>query len=203
MVSCGVPAAVADWTRILVYVGVVLGLASIFLSTTAGNGFRLTDETKSRVAITPATTVSKFHRHLVAGLFHDNVAHIGFNLAIFTVGYWLATQRAGPFLTVGTSYGLGILTVFLTHLFIVLPLARIAMPYAESALDLPLVGFSVIAYATLGAGIHVFPAMGQLIVVAVVVLFEIGAGILVTGPFISVYHVAGLGLGYYVRSIAG
>ncbi len=192
----------ADWARILVYVGVVLGLASIFLSTTAGNGFRLTDDTKNRVAITPATTVSKFHRHLIAGLFHDNLAHIGFNLAIFTAGYWFATQRAAPFVTVGPSYGIGILVVFLTHLVIVLPLAKMGLPYAERALDYPLVGFSVIAYATLGAGVHLFPTFTQLIVFGVVLAFEVGAGIFVTGPFISVYHVTGFLMGFYIRSLA-
>lgn len=192
----------ADSTRILVYAAVVVGLAGLFLLTAAQNGFRLPEDVKGRVAATPATTVSKFHRHLVAGLFHDNLAHIGFNLVVFSVGYWLATQRATPFLVVGTAYGLGILTVFLTHLFLVLPLARLGVPYAEEALHLPLVGFSVIAYATLGAGLHVFPPPMQLMAVAGIVLFEVAAAIFVTGPFISVYHVAGLGFGFYVRSLS-
>ncbi|HEX9816540.1 MAG TPA: hypothetical protein VGB18_06130 [Candidatus Thermoplasmatota archaeon] len=192
----------ADWVRILVFGGVVLVLVALFFVTTAGNGFRLAEETKNRVSITPATTVSKFHRHFVAGLFHDNLVHIGFNLAIFTAGYWLATQRASSFTTVGASYGLGILVVFLLHLVLVLPLARLGIPYAERALDFPLVGFSVIAYACLGAGVDLFPALTQLIVFGVVILFEVGAGVFVTGPFISVYHVTGFALGFYVRSLA-
>lgn len=193
---------VADWIRILVFVGVVLGLVTIFCVTAAGNGFRLSEDIKNRVSITPATTVSKFHRHFVAGLFHDNLAHIGFNLAVFATGYWFATQRASPWTTVGASYGIGIVVVFLTHLFVVLPLAKLGLPYARGALDYPLVGFSVIAYACLGAGVHLFPTLTQLTVFGAVLLFEVGAGLLVTGPFISVYHVTGFVFGFYVRSLA-
>lgn len=192
---------VADLVRIGVYAAFVLALSTIFLVTSASNGFRLSEETKSRVALTPATTVSQFQRHFIGGLFHDNVVHIGFNLTVFTIGYVLATQRAAPVLTAATSYSIGILAVFLTHIFIVIPLARMGLAYAQNALDHPLVGFSVIAYATLGAGLHVLPKAAQWWVAGGIIVFEAGAALFVTAPFVSVYHLTGFGLGFYIRSL--
>jgi hypothetical protein len=190
-----------DVARIGAYAGVVVLLITVFFITTGSTGFRLSDETRSRFSVTPATTVSKFYRHFVAGLLHENLLHIGFNLLVFTTGFWLASQRMNPFATVTLAYATGILAVFLSHLLVVIPLAKLGVPYATQSMDRELVGFSVIAYATLGAGLHVLPRMWQLVAAGGVVVFEIGAGFFVTAQFITVYHLVGFGLGYYLRTL--
>jgi hypothetical protein len=189
-----------------VYAGIVFGLVllvlvSIFFATTAQSGFKLQEGLKERLAITPATTVSRFPHHFIAGLFHTNLGHIGFNLAIFTIGFWLTQRHTDPLVGVATAYGIGIFTVFLLHLVLVLPLAQTGLPYATRALDLPLVGFSVIAYATLGMGLIGLDRTIQLGALGAVLLFELAAAIWFTAPFISVYHVAGALLGLYIRSL--
>lgn len=187
--------------RVVVFAAVVLLLVGVFLATTLPSSLRLPEDVKRRVAVTPATTVGRFPLHFVANLFHENLAHIAFNLLVFTAGFWLATRRADPAATVGTSYALGIFTVFLLQIALVIPLARLGLPYAVEALHRPLVGFSVIAYATLGAGITVLPPAGQWSILGGVLVFEVAAAAFVTAPFISVYHLGGLAMGYYVRRL--
>lgn len=189
----------ADVVRTLTFVGVIASLVVVFVASTYQNRFRLSEEHQKKVAITPATTVSRFHIHFVAGSFHHSVVHIAFNLTIFTIGYWLATQRFHPVTTVATSYAISMVSVFLLHIFLVLPLAKLGLPYAVRSLDVPLVGFSVIAYATLGAGIHELPRAGQIATALAVVLFEVAAGVVVTAPFVSVYHIVGFAIGFYIR----
>jgi hypothetical protein len=187
------------WLSVSVYASVVLTLVGIFVITTHRSGFRLEDGLLDSLAITPATTLSHFHRHLTAGLFHTNYLHLAFNVGIFSVGFWFAQKGQHAATTVAAAYLVGIATVLALHLFVVIPLATAGSTYAVGALGRPLVGFSVIAYATLGMALNHVPSVVAWAVLLVVVVGEVLAAVFVTGPFISVYHLAGFGLGFYVR----
>ncbi len=184
-----------------VYAGVVALLLGLHLLV-SWPGFTIQAVWLNRLGVTPATTLSQWWRHLEAGLFHTTPGHILFNLALFTLAFPFAARAHDPLRTVLGAYWLGPFVVFGLHLVLVLPLAKLGVPYAVSALDRPLVGFSVIAYATTGmalAGLSLPWALG---LGTVAVAFELTGGVLLnaTGPFIFVYHLGGLAAGFAARA---
>lgn len=176
------------------------GLAAVHLVATHGTGV-LDGPVLGKAAITPATTLSQWWHHLWAGFFHRSWGHLLFNLAVLAVALPFAAKGPGPWWTLANAYWIGPLTVFVLHLLVVLPLASLGVPYAVRALDLPLVGFSVMAYSVAGMALTLAPGPVALRVAAVVVVAEAALAVWVTAPFIAVYHVAGLGLGYWVRTL--
>src|SRR5688572_16692806 len=148
----GWPAPVVLWSG----AGVLVGLVAIHLVATHGT-FHLAEATKAQVAITPATTLSHAWRHVYAGAFHDGPVHIGYNLAVFAVAFAFATREMSPGLTLANMYWIGPVTVFALHLLVVLPLAKLGVPYAVDALHRPLIGFSVMAYSVAGAALTLAP----------------------------------------------
>lgn len=182
---------------IIVATAVMVGLAILHGVATRGT-MTLPNQVMDAVAITPRTTLTHWWRHLVAGFFHRNAGHLLFNLALFGSSFMLAAQF-GPSRALAMAYVLGPVSVVLVHLLLVVPLAYGGFGYAASAMDRPLVGFSVIAYATAGLALAVLLrtnawVFGTLLFVALA--FELVAGLgRFTGPFIFVYHLVGLGCG--------
>ncbi len=177
---------------------VALGLLALHVWATGGTG-TLAEPMRSRLAVTPATTLSLWWHHAWAGLFHKSWGHLAFNLAVFVVAFPFATRQMGPLATLGNAYWIGPFVVFSLHLALVLPLAHADVPYAVRALDYPLVGFSVMAYSMAGAALTLAPWKAAALTGALVVLFETAMAAWSTGPFIAAYHVGGLALGYWVR----
>lgn len=99
------------------------------------------------------------------------------------------------------AYWIGPFVVFTLHLLLVLPLARLGLPYAVGALDYRLVGFSVMAYSIAGAAFT--PAAPPTVAwfAAGLVAYEVALAVLYTGPFIFAYHLGGFALGYWVRTL--
>jgi hypothetical protein len=185
----------------LVAMGLVAaGLLAIHLAATHATG-RLHEPVLSRAAVTPATTLSLWWHHAWAGLFHKSWGHLAYNLAVFAAAFPFAARQQGPWATLGQAYWMGPFTVFTLHLLLVLPLAGAGVPYAVRALDVPLVGFSVMAYAMAGMALAAAPLAVAAAVAAGVLVLETASAVWVTAPFVSVYHVAGLGLGFWVRTL--
>lgn len=186
---------------------VIYGCAALLLlavhSVTTGFSGTLQEPRLSSVGITPATTLTHWWRHLWAGLVHTNVAHIAFNLALFTIAFPFAMRGHDPLRTLLGAYWIGPVTVFVLHVLVVLPLAQGGFAYALSALHRPLVGFSVIAYALAGMAVVQAPRPIALGITATVVAFEltVGAVLRFTGPFIFAYHLAGFGVGALMRGV--
>lgn len=187
------------WT---VWGAAVALLLGIHLIASSGS-FTLAEPRLSQIGITPATTLTHWWRHLWAGLFHTTPLHIVFNLALFTAAFFFATNGHDPLRTLLGAYWIGPVSVFLLHLILVLPLAHAGLPYAVSALDRPLVGFSVITYAVVGMALAQAPLPWMLGLSGLVVAFEVvgGAVLQATGPFIFVYHLVGFGLGFLARRV--
>lgn len=179
---------------------VAAGLLGLHLLATNGTG-TLSDTWRAHVAVTPATTLSHAWRHLVAGFFHKSWGHLAYNLTVFAVAYTFATRQMSPALTLANAYWIGPFVVFTLHLLLVLPLARLGVPYATGALSYPLVGFSVMAYSIAGAALTLAPKPVAVAVFAAVAAFEVLLAVLSTGPFIFLYHLGGLALGYWVRTV--
>lgn len=180
--------------------GVAGLLVGLHLWATHGTGV-LADPLRSRLAVTPATTLSLWWHHLWAGLFHKSWGHLAYNLAVFAVAFPFATRQMGPLATMANAYWIGPFVVFALHLAVVLPLAHAGVPYATKALDYPLVGFSVMAYSLVGAALVLAPAKWALLAAAALVAFEVVMAVVSTGPFVSAYHVGGFALGYWVRML--
>lgn len=178
--------------------GVMGALLGLHLWATHGTG-ALGDAMAGRLAITPATTLSHWWRHLWAGLFHKSWGHIAYNLAVFAIAFPLATRQMGPLATMANAYWIGPFVVFALHLLVVLPLAHAGVPYAARALDYPLVGFSVMAYSVAGAAFVLAPWKVAAGFAVALVAFEVALAVLSTGPFIWLYHLGGFALGYWVR----
>jgi hypothetical protein len=177
---------------------VMATLLAVHLVATHGT-FHLAESTKAQVAITPATTLSHAWRHLYAGFFHDGPVHIGYNLAVFAVAFAFATRQMSPGLTLANMYWIGPVTVFVLHLLVVLPLAKLGVSYAVDALDRPLVGFSVMAYSVAGAALTLAPLWVGGLAFAGLIAYELTLAAFGTGPFIWLYHLGGFALGYWVR----
>lgn len=186
----------ALWTGL----AVAIGLLGLHLAASQGTG-TLSDAWRSQVAITPATTMSHWWRHLVAGFFHKSWGHLAYNLAVFAVAFAVATRQMSPTLTLANAYWIGPFVVFTLHLLVVLPLANAGVPYAKNALDYPLVGFSVMAYSIAGAAFTQAPTWLAATFFAALVTFEVVLAFLSTGPFIFLYHLSGFALGYWVRKL--
>jgi hypothetical protein len=185
------------------FLAVVAGLLAIHLVASAGT-FTLTEPRLSRIAITPATTLSLWWRHLWAGLFHTTPLHILFNLALFSLAFPFAIRGHTPLGTFLSGYAIGPVVVLLLHLALVRPLAGAGIPYAVGAMHVPLVGFSVIAYSIAGMAVMALPSPTlRLGVVGAVLAFEVvgGAVLRATGPFIFVYHLAGFCTGMLLRTV--
>ncbi|HJQ93549.1 MAG TPA: hypothetical protein VJ874_04605 [Candidatus Thermoplasmatota archaeon] len=180
--------------------GVVLALAAIHAVATQGTG-HLGDAAKAQLAVTPATTLSHWWRHLWAGLFHNDPLHIGYNLAVFAASFWFATRQMSWAGTLANMYWIGPFAVFTLHLLVVLPLAKLGVPYAVEALHKPLVGSSVMAYSVAGAAFTLAPAWAAVGFAAVLVAYELVLAAFGTGPFIWLYHLGGFALGYWVRTL--
>ncbi len=153
------------------------------------------------VAITPETTLSRWWNHLVAGFVHTSALHIVFNLALFSLAFPYATRSHSVASTLAAAYAISLFGVLILHLALVRPLAAAGWPYAQAAMTIPLVGFSVIAYATAGMAVADFASpLAAFAVTGLVVAFELGAGLgRFTGPFIFVYHVMGFFAGIATR----
>lgn len=180
--------------------GVMLALTVIHLFITQGTG-QLGDAAKAQIAITPATTLSHWWRHLWAGFFHTDPLHIAYNLCVFAVSFYFATRQMSPGLTLANMYWIGPFTVFALHLLVVLPLAQAGVPYAVAALHRPLVGFSVMAYSVAGAAFTLAPGWVAAAFGAFLVVYELVLAVYGTGPFIWLYHLGGFALGYWVRTL--
>jgi hypothetical protein len=184
-----------------VALGAVTVLLVLHLIATQGT-FTLGPARLQALGVTPATTLTQWWRHLYAGLFHTTPVHILFNLALFALAFPFAIRGHAPLGTLLTGYAIGPTVVLLLHLLLVRPLAAGGLPYAVAALNVPLVGFSVIAYGILGMATAAIPSPTfRLGLVAVVLAFEVTAGAVLraTGPFIFVYHLAGFATGMLVR----
>jgi hypothetical protein len=185
--------------RIAVVAVALAGLGAIH-AVASGGTFTLRPGVLAAVGITPATTLSRGWLHLVAGLFHTTPLHIGFNLALFAAALPFAARGHSAWGTLGAAYLVGPAVVLAAHLLLVRPLAAAGMPYAVAAMDLPLVGFSVIAYATAGMAVAQAPAAWAVGLSCLVLAFELGAGLgRFTGPFIFAYHLLGFAAGALLR----
>ncbi|MEK6986154.1 MAG: hypothetical protein AABX89_07215 [Candidatus Thermoplasmatota archaeon] len=195
----GIPTA--TWAT---YGAVVAGLVAIHLIATGGS-WTLSQAAQDRIGITPARTLADGVRHLWAGFFHTTPGHIAFNLLVFSAAFPFAAG-ASPVRSFAVAYLIGPLSVLTLHLTVVRPLAATGFPYAVQAMERSLVGFSVIAYATLGMAIAVLALrqpVAALVASGIVVAFELVVGLSgTTGPFIFVYHLVGFGVGWAVRSFA-
>lgn len=188
-------------TPVLLTLGsVVAALLGLHLWATHGTG-ALTDPLRAHLAVTPATTLSRWWHHLWAGFFHHSWGHIAYNLTVFAVAFPFAARQMGPLATMANAYWIGPFVVFTLHLLLVLPLANAGVPYAAKALGYPLVGFSVMAYSLVGAALTLAPAKPALLFAAGLLAFEAVLAVVATGPFIAVYHIGGFALGYYVRTL--
>jgi hypothetical protein len=185
---------------ILVGLGAMGFLLTAFLVSTSGTG-HLSDAAKADLAVTPAATLTRWWRHLWAGLFHNDPLHIAYNLTVFAVAFAFATRQMGPWATLANAYWIGPFTVFALHLLVVLPLAAAGLPYAVRAMDVPLVGFSVMAYSVAGAALTLAPGWVAGLAFGALVGYELVLASFGTGPFIWLYHLTGFALGYWVRML--
>jgi membrane associated rhomboid family serine protease len=192
----------APSANVLVVMGLVMAaLLALHLAATRGTG-DLREPERSRLAVTPATTLSHWWHHLYSGLFHKSWGHIGYNLAVFAAAFVFATRQMGPLQAMANAYWIGPFVVFTLHLLLVLPLAHAGLSYAVKALDYPLVGFSVMAYSVAGAAFVLAPPAWALGFAGSLVVYEVAmAAFGATGPFIFAYHLGGFGLGYWVRTL--
>lgn len=177
---------------------VAAALVALHLAATRGTG-ELRPPEEERLAVTPRTTLTAWQHHLWAGLFHHSWGHLAYNLAVFAVAFPFAARQLGPLAALGNAYWIGPFVVLTLHLLLVLPLAKLGVPYALAALDRPLVGFSVMAYSLAGAALTLAPGKAAVAAFGAVVAYEVALAFVATGPFIFAYHVAGFALGYWVR----
>jgi hypothetical protein len=181
--------------------GVVAVLVALHLWATHGTG-TLGEPMRSRLAVTPATTLSLWWHHLWAGFFHKSWGHLAFNVAIFAAAFPFATRQMSAAATLGNALWIGPFTVFTLHLLLVLPLAGAGSAYASRALHYPLVGFSVMAYSIAGAALTLLSPSRAVLAGTIVLAGEAALALLLsTGPFVAVYHGAGFAFGYYVRTL--
>lgn len=183
------------------FLGVAALLIGLHLWATNGAGV-LREPRQDDLAVTPATTLSLWWHHLWAGLFHKSWGHLAYNLAVLAVALPFATRQMGPLATLGNAYWIGPFVVFTLHLLLVLPLAHAGNGSAVRALDYPLVGFSVMAYSVAGAALTLAAPKVVAIAAAGIAVFEIVLALLgSTGPFIFAYHLGGLAMGFWVRTL--
>ncbi|MES2154886.1 MAG: hypothetical protein V4510_07095 [bacterium] len=186
-----------------VWLGVVCLLVVVHVFASGGT-FTIRSTTLNAVAITPETTLSRWWNHVVAGFFHTTPIHLAFNVALFSLAFPFAIRGQSLWATLASAYAVSLFGVLLLHLAVVRPLAAAGLPYAVQAMTIPLVGFSVVAYAT--AGMAVAGIASPLLALglgATVVVFEAAAGLGgFTGPFIFVYHLTGFLAGLGPRGFA-
>lgn len=186
-------------TQALVLGGaILLTLLVVHVVATHGTG-TLRDPLRSQVAITPRTTLSHWWHHLVAGFFHNSWGHLAYNSVLFAIAWTFSTRAASPWTTAGTMYAIGPSVVFLLHLAMVRPLAASGLAYAQQAMDLPLVGFSVMAFSVAGMALAQLPTWGAAASLAGIAVYEVVLAVWVTQPFVFAYHLAGLMAGFAVR----
>lgn len=185
------------WIVMVVVMGALVGLHLLATNATG----TLDDPVRARLAVTPETTLTQWWHHLWAGFFHHSWGHLAYNLAVFALAFPLAARQQGALVTLGNAYWIGPFTVFALHLLLVLPLAAAGAPYAVRALNYPLVGFSVMAYSIAGMAMTAASVPFTVAAVLALVIFETAMALYVTGPFIAVYHLAGFGLGFWVRTL--
>ncbi|HUR24703.1 MAG TPA: hypothetical protein VM327_01660 [Candidatus Thermoplasmatota archaeon] len=179
---------------------VALGLLALHLVATHGTG-TLDGPVLAVASISPSTTLSLWWHHLWAGFFHRSWGHLAYNLAVLVIAFPFAVRQQGPWLTLANAYWIGPFTVFTLHLLVVLPLASAGLPYAVKALEIPLVGFSVMAYSMAGMALTLAPPPVAVASIVGLVLYETALALCVTAPFIGVYHVVGFGMGFWVRTL--
>jgi hypothetical protein len=179
---------------------VAAALLTVHLVATRGTG-HLEGQPLATASVTPATTLTHWWHHLWAGFFHHSWGHLAYNVAVLAVALPFAARQQPAWLTLANAYWIGPFVVFTLHLALVLPLAHAGVPYAERALDYRLVGYSVMAYSIAGMALTLAPANAAWIAAGALAVYEAALAVWVTGPFIGVYHVAGFGMGYWVRTL--
>jgi hypothetical protein len=187
-------------TTLLAMALVAAGLLVVHLVATHGTG-SLDGQALAIASISPSTTLSLWWHHLWAGFFHRSWGHLAYNVAVLLIALPFAVRQQGPLLTLANAYWIGPFTVFTLHLLVVLPLAGAGVPYAVKALEVPLVGFSVMAYSLAGMALTLAPPWVAIAAFGALVLYETALAIWVTAPFIGLYHVMEFAMGFWVRTI--
>lgn len=201
MPSPAVPRALvlsAGGRSLVAFLAVAAALAAIHLLAGGAQGHgTIRPGLLARVAVTPATTLSRWHAHFVAGFFHHGWAHLAFNLTLLGSAALLAARQGRGPTALAAGLVIGPVVVLLLHLVLVRPLAAAGSGYAVAALPVPLVGFSVMAYAMLGVAATPLPPGPRLAVAAAVLALElvVGLGLRATAPFVFVYHLVGFAAG--------
>lgn len=180
------------------HVAIVVLLAALY-AWSSGWTTSITQAWMARVSISPATTWTAWPNYVVAAFFHRNPAHLLYNLVVFSVAFPLATRGHSVPGTLGWMLLIGPTVVFLVHVLWIRVMAARGMGSAVAAMDVGLVGFSVMAYAM--AGMALAKTSWGLYAVAGAVGLELLAGLVMhaTGPYIWLYHVLGLGAGFVLR----
>lgn len=173
-------------------------LATVHVAATAAHGLTLPDHLRERVGASPDTTLSRPWALFSAPFFHDDLFHLGYNLAVLALVLPLALEATGVPKGLAAAYLASPLSAAAVNLLLILPLADMGWGWAQAAVDPRLVGASIVIFAAAGMALAT-RGWSTVTVVGVAAAYLVYETVLaVTGttrPFVGVYHSAGFLLG--------
>jgi hypothetical protein len=173
-------------------------LAVVHAVATAANGWALPDQLRSWVGASPETTLTRPWALLAAPVFHDDLFHLGYNLAVLALVLPPALTAVGPGRGLGAAYLASPLASAFVNLALILPLAGLGWGWAQAALEPRLVGASVVVFAAAGIALATREWSTSTIALVGVGYLAYEAVLAVTGttrPFVGVYHATGFLVG--------
>ena len=178
----------------LAAIGAASLLALVHLLATAANGFALPDGLRALVGASPETTLSRPWALLAAPFFHDDLFHLGYNLAVLGLVLPPALAAVGPTRGLLAAYLASPLASAFVNLALILPLASLGWGWAQAAVEPHLVGASVAIFAAAGIALATREWRASTMALVAVVYLAYEAVLAVTGttrPFVGVYHTTG------------
>lgn len=174
-------------------------LAAIHLLLTGSNGWVLADSLRAWYGASPETTLSRPWALFVAPFFHDDVFHLGYNLALLLAVAPPALEAVGVARGLAAAYLASPLASAFVNLALILPLASLGWGWAQAALEPRLVGASVMIFAAAGIALATREWRGTTIALVAAAYLAYETVLAATGttrPFVGVYHVTGFAVGF-------
>lgn len=176
------------------------GLALLHVATTLRNGLVVSEGLRALVGASPETTLTRPWALFAAPFFHDDLFHLGYNLAVLGLVLPPALEAVGTGRGLGAAYLASPLSSAFVNLALILPLASLGWGWAQAAVEPRLVGASVAIFAAAGIALATrswSTTTTALVAVGYLAYETVLAATGTTRPFVGVYHAVGFfaGLG--------